>query len=44
MNIKGVEEQYEYKAGVMRLSHKIMRKLLNIINQGNETNLQKQFQ
>lgn len=31
MNIKEVEEWYEYKAGDMRLSHKVIRKLLNII-------------
>lgn len=31
MNIKEVEEWYEYKAGDMWLSHKVIRKLLNII-------------
>lgn len=40
---KGGVEWYECKAGDLRLCHKVMRKLLNIIEQGSETNLQKQF-
>lgn len=40
---KGGVEWYECKAGDMRISHKIMRKLLNVIKQRSETNLQQQF-
>lgn len=44
MTRKGEIEWYECKAGDMRLSHKVMTKLLSIIKQEGKINLQKQKQ